>query len=350
MGKKLSVFFLFIFLFCFLFISGYASQGIIPANVYLEGVDIGGLTIQDAHKKVREHLNRISFCYQNFSCSLLPEELGIRIDYESSFRELDNSKVWQKIAMNFQESYLSLKKSYDLEVMREVIKVVNNGVSIPPQNAGFEVADGNIVTKPGARGTKIEEEILIKNITKDPLQNKYIIPIVVVEPIVTEKDLESYKPTTLLAEYTTQFVKNANRTENIKLACEAIKNTLIAPGEVFSFNNIVGPRETERGYLNAMIIMGGQFAPGLGGGICQVSSTLYNTVLLANLEIIERHPHSLRIDYVPLGKDATVTYGVKDLKFKNNTPGYLLVDYKIIGQKLTISIFGTNEWVEKATH
>jgi len=346
MGKKLPVF-LFVFLFSFLFISGYASSGIIPANVFLEGIDICGLTIQEAHKKVSEHFKRINLSYQNFSCSLTPEELGIDIDYEGSFQELENRRIWQKVVMNFQDSYFELKKTYDEEKMEQALEAVSAVVSIPAKDAALEMVDGKIIVQPGVRGSTMDKEILITKVMERPLKNKYIIPIVVVNPKVSEKEIDELKPTTLLAEYTTEFVKNINRTENIRLASEAIKGTLLAPGEVFSFNEIVGPRVEERGYLSAMVILGGEFTPGLGGGICQVSSTLYNAVLLAGLEVVERHPHSLKIDYVPVGRDATVTYGLKDFKFKNNTPGYLLLDYSITGQKLTLSIYGIKEWLKK---
>lgn len=341
MGKSFPIFmFIFLFLYSFIFISGYASSGVIPENVYIEGIDVGGLTSQEGCQKVQEHFRRINFSYLNFNCSLTPEELGIDIDYESTFQELENRHIWQRVAMNFQETHFPLIKEYDKEKMRQALKAVGVGISIPPQNAAFKIVEDKIEIKAGIRGTKMEDDLLIKNITEGNLKNNYIIPIVVVDPIITEKELEDLKPEALLGQYTTKFVKNKNRTENIKLACEAIKNTLLAPGEIFSFNDVVGPREEERGYLSAMIIQGGEFIPGLGGGVCQVSSTLYNSVLSAGLEIVERHAHSLPIDYVPPNQDATVVYGLKDFRFKNNTSGYLLLDYLIEDQYLTISIYG----------
>jgi vancomycin resistance protein YoaR len=349
MGRKLSFIFVFVFLFSFLFIFGYAPYGIIPSNVYLEGVHIGGLTIADAHHKVSEHFSRINFTYQNISYSLIPQELGINIDYNGTFRELENTNIWGKVAMNFQKGNLSLRKSFDLNVMEEALAVVNNKVRVSPYDASLEVVDGQIKIWPGRPGKKLAKDILVKNMMCSPLSNEYVIPIIVDNPKISEKDLENQIPDTILAQYTTTFVKNANRTENIKLACAALKNILLPPGEVFSFNHIVGPREAERGYLNAMIILGGQFTPGLGGGVCQVSSTLYNAVLLAELEVVERHSHSLKIDYVPSGRDATVSYGLKDFKFKNNTPGYLLLDNEIVGQNLTISIYGIKEWAEMSS-
>jgi len=130
----------------------------------------------------------------------------------------------------------------------------------------------------------------------------------------------------LISKYSTYFDSaQVNRTENIRISAKAIDGKLLAPGERFSFNAVVGERTAEAGYKEALIIEGDVFTPGLGGGICQVSSTLYNAVLLGNLEIVERHAHSLPISYVPPGQDATVAYPFLDFKFKNSLKHYLLI-------------------------
>jgi Uncharacterized vancomycin resistance protein len=147
-----------------------------------------------------------------------------------------------------------------------------------------------------------------------------------------------------IAQYTTYFdPSQVNRTENLRLAAKALNGKLLAPGERFSFNGSVGERTAEAGYKEAMIIEGDAFTPGLGGGVCQVSSTLYNAVMLAHLEIIERHAHSLPISYVPPGQDATVAYPVLDFKFKNSTNFYLLIHSLIDKNSLTFKLY------EKAT-
>lgn len=122
----------------------------------------------------------------------------------------------------------------------------------------------------------------------------------------------------ILGKYKTSFNPNEkNRTVNLKLAAAAIHGKVIQPGKSFSFNGVVGPRTKERGYLPATIFVGGKKEQGLGGGICQVSSTLYNAVLNSKLTVVERHTHSLPVTYVPTGKDATVSYGWLDFRFKN---------------------------------
>lgn len=143
----------------------------------------------------------------------------------------------------------------------------------------------------------------------------------------------------LISEYTTYFnAQDVNRTENIRLAAKAIDGKVLGPGEVFSFNETVGQRTEEAGYKQAIIIQGRTFVLGLGGGICQVSSTLYNAVDLAQLEILERHHHSLRVDYVPPGKDAAVYYGVLDFRFRNNTKENLVIRTSVVDNAVTMKI------------
>ncbi len=119
--------------------------------------------------------------------------------------------------------------------------------------------------------------------------------------------------------FTRFTLSDINRNINLELASKAIDYYIIENGDSFSFNDVVGPRSSSRGYRSANVIVNNKFVPGIGGGICQVSSTLYWAATKCNLKILERHPHSLPVNYIPKGKDATVSYGQLDLKFKNNT-------------------------------
>ncbi len=120
--------------------------------------------------------------------------------------------------------------------------------------------------------------------------------------------------------YTNIATSPASRNHNILLSCNKLNGVIVNPGEVCSFNQTVGRRTAQSGYKAANIIVGKRFVPGIGGGVCQTSSTLYNSVLESQLQIVERHPHSLRISYVPANRDATISWGGADLKFRNNKP------------------------------
>lgn len=126
--------------------------------------------------------------------------------------------------------------------------------------------------------------------------------------------------TRVYAKYSTKYVNNKNRTTNLRIASKAIDGTVIMPGETFSFNKVVGKRTAAKGYKKAHVFNGANASSmGIGGGICQVASTIFNTVLISNLKVKERHQHSQRVAYVPLGRDAAIYWPSQDLKFTNNT-------------------------------
>ncbi|MCL2463053.1 MAG: VanW family protein [Defluviitaleaceae bacterium] len=131
----------------------------------------------------------------------------------------------------------------------------------------------------------------------------------------------------LIGEYETEFsLEFKSRNTNIALAAKAIDNVVVEPGETFSYNEAVGPTTKANGYKKARTFFKGQKTYGYGGGVCQVSSTLYNAVEAAGLEVTERHEHSLPVEYVPDGKDAATSYGGVDLKFENNLDYPIRID------------------------
>ncbi len=139
---------------------------------------------------------------------------------------------------------------------------------------------------------------------------------------------------------TEYFASSDARKNNIKLASNSLDGVLVDAKKEFSFNRTVGERTEKRGYQNAKIIVGGEFVDGVGGGVCQVSSTLYNAILLADLPVTEYHPHSLSVGYVPPSFDAMVNSSYADLKFINDTDNPILIFARADGEKLTVEIYG----------
>ena len=133
---------------------------------------------------------------------------------------------------------------------------------------------------------------------------------------------------------------NADRAENLRLAAGAIDGVVIQPGETFSFNDHVGDVEQDSRYRAAPVIVGGETVEGAGGGICQVSTALYIAALKADLEIVERHPHSIASDYAPVGLDATLVYGTMDLRIKNASEDPMRIKAMAVGQTVEVSIIG----------
>ncbi|MFS8877336.1 VanW family protein [Synechococcus sp. H55.11] len=147
-------------------------------------------------------------------------------------------------------------------------------------------------------------------------------------------------PTTL-SRYTTSLQERTpSQLHNIRQAAQSLDGVYIQPRAVFSFNQVVGPRTLERGYLPAPVFMVAETLDSVGGGICQVSSSLYNAALLAGLEVVERHPHYRPVESVPPGLDATVWYGLADLKLRNPFPWPVRLHLQIRGQNLIVSVLG----------
>ena len=163
------------------------------------------------------------------------------------------------------------------------------------------------------------------------------------KPNKDAKTLREHLFKDVLAEAHTHHSDNWNRTINLKLACEAINGTVILPGQLFSFNDTVGERTEERGFKDAIAYVGGESVPDLGGGICQVASTIYYAVLHADLETVEREPHLYKVDYVPGGMDATIYWGSHDYKFKNNSEYPIKIEASVANQQVNIVLRGT-EW------
>ena len=164
-------------------------------------------------------------------------------------------------------------------------------------------------------------------------------------PIVPEEKAKKVENDTssssLLASYSTKvYTKTKARMNNLNIVCKKISGVVVNPGEEFSYNNVAGPYDKAHGFGKATILLGnGKEVQGYGGGVCQVSSTLYNAVKDCNVEITERHNHSKDIHYVPRNQDATVSYGNLDFKFKNNNDYPIKIEASANKQKVTVEIY-----------
>lgn len=163
---------------------------------------------------------------------------------------------------------------------------------------------------------------------------------VVQEPQPTEPPAKSEPVETVLAEFSTTIKSRAsNRLNNIQITCSKLNETTVESGKSFSFCQTVGKATEEKGYKKADVIVDKQVTQALGGGNCQVSSTLYNAILkVSDFKVTERHPHGKKVNYVPEGKDAAVSYGSKDLKFVNNTSNTIKIYANTDNKKVSIKI------------
>ena len=188
---------------------------------------------------------------------------------------------------------------------------------------------------------KISLEDAKKKVAKSDKECK--IPLKTVYPKVKTNDIGKKAFPNLLGSFSTNYVNNPSRTTNLRLAANKINGTVLLPGETFSYNKVVGERTIAAGYKNAAIYQNGEVVDGLGGGICQISTTLFNAVLFANLDIVELHNHQFVPSYVGAGRDATVVYGSKDFKFKNTRKYAIKIECSVSGGVARFKIYGVKE-------
>ena len=175
-------------------------------------------------------------------------------------------------------------------------------------------------------------------------KEEYIIKLTITKPNITIDKIGSEAFPDQLATFTTRFdVSDVDRSTNLRIACQKLNGKVVLTGETFSYNKTLGARTAAAGYKNGKIYAGGEVVDGIGGGICQISSTLYNSVLLANLQVVERRNHQFVTSYVGAGRDATVVYGVTDFKFKNTRKYPVRLVASAQNGIATVSIYGIKE-------
>lgn len=233
------------------------------------------------------------------------------------------------------------------KVTSVILKEIGTKVGTAPVNATFKTGGGAVSVVPGKSGVGADPAKLATDIATalhSDISPKVVTLVTTsVEPEVTTAEAKAMGIVERISTYTTTFSSgNAPRVNNIKTLAAALDGTLLAPGATFSFNGTVGERTAAKGYMEAGAIVNGELVQQLGGGICQVNTTLFNAVLLSGLPINQRHNHSYYIDHYPLGRDATVSWGGPDFKFTNDLDTWVLISTAASSGSVTISLYGTD--------
>lgn len=335
-----------------------ASEPVILDGIKIDGLDVGGLTGAEAEKKLQRQIRelekvRISLLFRNREFSFTYKELGVSVPTAKLIQKaLDYGRagsLWQQLRQRWRLRRkgvnFPLLFEWDQSRLTGLVRELATEINTSPEDAHFHFSGDMVEIIPQKLGRKLDVSRTVSDITRVILLKGRGYVRVSTHPVfprVTTADLRQKGITSLMAKYTTLFNPyNKPRVANIKLAAVQLDNVEIAPGETFSFNETVGPRTRQRGFQEALIIVDNEFRSGVGGGVCQVSSTLYNAVLRANLPVAERQRHSLLVTYVPLGLDATVSYGHIDFKFINNTDSHIMIKTGVAGDRLTIKLFGS---------
>jgi vancomycin resistance protein YoaR len=320
----------------------WTNHGKIYPGVEVSDVALGGRTPQEAQQILEERtggLKEIELTGpEDFTLS--SDELGVDFDAQRTADQAYDvgreggilKRIYDRTEATWGTVRVPFVVDYEQERLRDGLSGVVAALTVEPIEAGFEVDGSGVSVTEGRTGQKVDEEKLLNDIETgiSEGQREYEVPVETEEPELTTEEAERLKPTTLLGKYRTDYRetsdKSRERVENLEIGSDGIDGTLLAPGEVFSANEVLSPLD----YNKTKIILEGKEDKADGGGLCQVSSTLYMAANYAGLEIEERHPHYAQLPYIRPGLDATVWFGVAggqplDMKFENDTEGYLLL-------------------------
>ncbi len=261
---------------------------------------------------------------------------GLGIIYEEVKSSITDCLINHK-----DEVSLQLK---DIEPEEITVDFIKRHTATAATDADFSVSDHKLLFTQSSPGVVIDDKEVKRALKAEEGKAVIVVPATVLQPQITTESLKETLLADKLGTYSSDFSSSsADRAHNIQLACDKINGYVLAPGEEFSYNDVVGPRTVERGFRMANVYVGNTVQPGIGGGICQVSSTMFNAAVYADLDITSRRNHTLPVTYVPMGRDATVSYGSVDFKFKNNYSKPIEIRAECVGRKNVISIYGTNE-------
>ncbi len=339
------------------------SEGRIIPGVNVGGFRVGGMKVQEATKLLSEEMEvltekKVVLIFKKRPFSLVLNSVGIKLDIPESIAKAyqigRTGSFWKQMASRwkiyrhgynvrpvFNNNRVSLNSFFHL---------LEAGIAIEPVRSVVKVnREGEISYSPSRIGLVIDQALLTQKMENAAFQkNESVIevPIKKVFPPLTEDDINKWGLDQILGIYTTKYeIALKDRVNNLLIASSAINNVIVYPGQSFSFNTWVGPRVTEVGYKEAPVVYLGKLVPGVGGGVCQVSSTLYNAVLLANLKIVQRLNHSLPSAYVPLARDATVVYDGVDLIIENTSNFPILLVSNVTPPYLTVAVLGSKpDW------
>ncbi len=307
------------------------------------GATVGGLTVFGAARKVESALGwenlRLTLTGNGKSMEVsLADDLGLTPDYASSARQ-SRRPIWAAAKKSY-----PLRVDSDAERLSSIADMVISAYAVEASDARYYFDGDEVKVAPDIHGWTLDVTRFMKDFAFESglmsLPVTLELPGVELLPSTSAGELESYLPFESIAEFETRYADGNPRSRNILLCSSYLSEITVGPSETFSFNRSVGPRTKDRGYEKAPVFVGDQTVDDYGGGVCQVSTTLYISMLKAGFQIAERYCHAKPVDYVPLGFDATVAYDYLDLRMTNPGPAPCLVRVKTSKGKLLAEVFG----------
>jgi vancomycin resistance protein YoaR len=346
----------------------YAGFETLPGRTKFGGWPVGGMPVEEVRKQLNERLDEwekqsvvleaINGKGQKEKKVFALRELGAipdRAAWLSVLDRLTSGSAWDKARYRWSmPREFPITYKIDEKKMSRAVEQALPWIKRPPVNAKRTIDSRDRVvytahqnayrldTGKLARRLKEELEAIPWNeaAAAEPIQIR--LPLRIIEPEVTLDELKAEGIERKIYEFSTAILPGSpGRLHNISAAAKAIHGMILAPGDIFDYSKIIASAEKTYGFREAPVIIQGKLVPGIGGGICQVSSTLYNAVLRIGIEIVERRNHSLPVSYLPMGQDATYAEGYINFRFKNTTGRHLLIRTELQPDRLTVKLFGS---------
>lgn len=324
-------------------------------NVYLENINIGGLTKEEAIAKLEDEVQKplnekeitlknadseYKFKYNQFGVKF---DLSVSVDEAFDYARTGTVKERYNLitALETSPKYIETTYEYDKELVKKEVTALEDKIYVAPVNASAKRENGKFIVQEGKNGKKLNIETTITSVYELLDSNKegdIAVTTEEVEPKYKTSDFQ--KMDTVIGEYSTNYSGGGGRVTNMQVAASKINGTIVYPGEVFSTNACFGPSTYENGYKPAPTIVGGKLVDDLGGGVCQVSSTLYDAILYSELAVVERQNHSIKVGYSDYGYDATLAGDYIDFKFKNSLDVPIYLESLLTDNKVIVKVYG----------
>lgn len=337
------------------FTKNYLYNGKIGHNIFVEDVDISHLSKEEAIKQISDKYTpqNLNLKYEDLNFEVKAEDIDYKYNIEDIVKDAYNNTrtgsyfkdIINYLSISVNNKNYDISSSYDDDSLNKELKKIADKINREPINAKVNLSGGKIVVTPSNTGLELQtdknKEVISKALTE--MNNETIeLGVAVTQPRIKTEDVN--KIDTNLSSFTTSFNSSqVARSYNIGLAASKCNGAILLPGETFSYNEHTGQRTLSNGYKSAPVIMNGSFASAPGGGVCQTSTTLFNAVLLAGLDITDVQNHSITSSYAPRGRDAMVSDGSSDLQFKNNFDHAVYIACYRSGSTVSAAVYGASQ-------
>lgn len=311
----------------------------LPEGSSIDDLNLAGISPLEAEEKIKSWAQdkleqNLFLVYNETEIQSSLDELGVTLDFK---------KTWEDLSKNPGRKISSIVE-IDSVKANQALQEKLSQFSRAAVDATYTMDKDQFLITPAVPGRAIQADAILNEIrgrSFASLPKRISVTVVDIPAALPTETLKTLAFDGVIGEFTTKFnVNDKNRTVNLLAASSKMDKSVLKPGDTLSFNDTIGPRTAETGFKDAYIIINNEYVQGIGGGICQVSSTLYSAAVLANLSIVERAPHAVAVAYIPLGQDATVNYPNLDLKLRNDTQSLIYIRTEVKSGSLTVRLYG----------